>query len=277
MLRPLFVAAYFFTFTPLLISVQWLLDRVHLPGWGTIAVRYYKTLCWILGIRIHMVGAPMTEHPVLMVSNHQSWADILVLGSITPLAFVAKSEVRKWPLIGITAQLQRTVFVDRSRRHQTGAAIAAMVDRLARRIPVVLFAEGTSSDGNRVLPFRSALVGALRDACAHAEVGDRVMIQPVSIGYTRVQGLPMGRQHRTVVAWYGDLDLTPHLRAFISRGAIDVVVTFGEATPADARADRKSVTRTLEQTVRRLTTSTLRGRTAPAPVPAPADLTAAAS
>jgi len=268
MLCPFFVAAYFFTFTPLLISVQWLLDRFGLPGWGTIAVHYYKTLCWILGIRIQVVGKPMTEHPVLMVSNHQSWADILVLGSIAPVAFVAKREVRNWPLIGVTAELQRTVFVDRSRRHQTGAAIADMVNRLAARIPVVLFAEGTSSDGNRVLPFRSALVGALRDACAHAEVGDRVMIQPVSICYTRVQGLPMGRQHRPVVAWYGDLDLTPHLRHFIARGAIDVVLTFGEPTPADGKADRKNVTRHLEETVRRLTTSTLRGRPAVAPAPA---------
>ncbi len=269
MLRSLAVAVYFFGVTPFMIAAQWVLARLRLPGGASMALAYYRGLVRLLGLRVHVVGTPMTEHPVLMVSNHQSWADIIVLGSITTVAFVSKREVRDWPIVGISAELQRTVFVDRSRRHQTGQAIADMVQRLAERFPVVLFPEGTSSDGNRVLPFRSALVGALRDACAHADVGDRVMIQPVSICYTTMQGLPMGRQHRPVVAWYGDLDLTPHLKTFLERGAIDVVVTFGEAIPADGSADRKSVTRTLEATVRRLTASTLRGR--PVGVPAAAE------
>ncbi|HZP76189.1 MAG TPA: lysophospholipid acyltransferase family protein [Pseudolabrys sp.] len=268
MLRSIFVASYFFSMTPLLIAAQWAFARLRLPGRGTIAVVYYKALCRVLGLRVRVIGVPITEHPVLMVSNHQSWADILALGSITSVAFVSKREVRDWPIVGISAELLHTVFVDRTRRHQTGAAIADMVERLAARIPVVLFAEGTSSDGNRVLPFRSALIGALRDACAHADIGDRVMIQPVSICYTSVQGLPMGRQHRPVVAWYGDLDLTPHLKTFLERGAVDVVVTFGEPIPADGSSDRKNVTRMLEMTVRRLTAATLRSRAVPAAQPA---------
>ena len=99
----------------------------------------------------------------------------------------------------------------------------------------MLFAEGTSSDGNRVLPFRSALVGAVSDAAAHQDFGGKVMIQPMSIGYTGLHGMPMGRQHRPLVAWYGDLDFMPHFKDFIARGAVDAVVSYGEPVAADDR------------------------------------------
>jgi 1-acyl-sn-glycerol-3-phosphate acyltransferase len=122
----------------------------------------------------------------------------------------------------------------------------------------VLFAEGTSSDGNRVLPFRSALVGAVEDASARVERG--ILIQPMSIGYTGQHGIPMGRQHRPLVAWYGDLDFMPHIKDFIARGAVDAVVSYGDPIAADGTADRKTMTKSLESAVRRLNTATLRGK-----------------
>lgn len=257
MARALFIAAFFFTMTPVLISVQWLLGKVRLPGWGFIASNYYRVLCSLLRIRVHVHGAPMRDRAVLYVSNHTSWADILVIGSIAPVAFVAKREVASWPLVGITAKIQRTVFVDRTRRHQTAEAIAEIVKRLKDGVSVVLFAEGTSSDGNRVLPFRSALLGAVEEASAHA--GD-ILIQPMSISYTGLHGIPMGRQHRPLVAWYGDLDFLPHIKAFIELGAVDAVVSYGDAVPADIEIDRKAMTTRLESSVRSLLASALRGR-----------------
>jgi 1-acyl-sn-glycerol-3-phosphate acyltransferase len=254
MLRALLIAAFFFTMTPLLISVQWLLGKLKLPGWGFIASHYYRVLCSLLRVD----GNPVRSRAVLFVSNHVSWADILVIGSIAPVAFVAKREVRDWPLVGITAELQRTVFVDRTRRHQTGEAVGEIVKRLASGVSVVLFAEGTSSDGNRVLPFRSALLGAVEDAASHE--GDAVLIQPMSICYTGQHGIPMGRQHRPLVAWYGDLDFMPHIKAFIDQGAVDAVVSYGAPVPADGLTDRKAMTRRLEGSVRRLLTGALRGR-----------------
>jgi 1-acyl-sn-glycerol-3-phosphate acyltransferase len=258
MLRALGIAAFFFTMTPLLITAQWLLDRLGLPGWGVIAVKYYRILIRLMRIRVQVIGEPVLDRAVLFVSNHVSWADILVIGSLTPVAFVAKSEVEKWPLVGTAARLQRTVFVDRSRRQQTRDAIAGMVKRLASGVPVVLFAEGTSNDGNRVLPFRSALVGAVREASARAESG--ILIQPMSVCYTGLHGIPMGRQHRPLVAWYGDLDFMPHIKAFVTRAAVDAVVSFGEPIAADGSTDRKALARTLEGAVRDLTSATLRGR-----------------
>ncbi len=171
MLRCLLIGAFFFTMTPLLIVAQWLLEKFNLPGWRVIATLYSRALCRLLRIRIRVVGAPVRDRAVLFVSNHLSWADILVIGALGPVAFVAKREVADWPLVGVAARLQRTVFVDRARRHQTGEAIGAIVKRLMDGVSVVLFAEGTSSDGNRVLPFRSALIGAVDEAVARG--GDR--------------------------------------------------------------------------------------------------------
>ena len=168
MMRALFIAAFFLTMTPLLISLQWLLDKLNLPGWGFISSNYYRVLCSLLRIRVRVAGVPMRRRAVLFVCNHISWIDI-----------VAKREVANWPLVGITAKIQRTVFVDRMRRHLTGDAVAEIVSRIRSGVSVVLFAEGTSSDGNRVLPFRSALLGAVEEAGSTTE--DGILMQPMSI------------------------------------------------------------------------------------------------
>jgi 1-acyl-sn-glycerol-3-phosphate acyltransferase len=260
MIRALLIAAFFLVMTPLLISIQWLLDRLGLPGWGFVCSNYYRTLRALLRIRVHVNGTPVRDRAVLFVSNHVSWADIVVFGSILPVAFIAKREVRAWPLIGITAQIQRTVFVDRSRRHQAAVAVGEIVSRLHGGTPVVLFAEGTSSDGNRVLPFRSALLGAVEHAAAHGAADGGIVIQPMSICYTALHGIPMGRQHRPLAAWYGDLDFVPHVKDFIARGAVDAVVTYGEPVAVGSGSDRKALTRRLESAVRSSVVAMLRGR-----------------
>ena len=256
-MRAYLTALFFFTMTPLLISIQWLVETLGLPGWGFIARNYYRVLVRILGINVRVDGQPVRDRAVLFVSNHVSWADILVIGSVMPIAFVSKAEVGKWPLVGAAARLQKTVFVDRTRRQQTGDAIAEMVKRLEDGISVMLFAEGTSSDGNRVLPFRSALIGAVREAGARA---GGITVQPMSIGYTRVNGIPMGRLHRPLIAWYGDLDFMPHIKALLAAGPIDAVVNYGEPFTADAGSDRKVMAKRLEDDVRKLNAATLHPR-----------------
>jgi len=258
MLRGLFIAAVFFTATPVLISIQWLLDKLKLPGWGFISCNYYRFLCRLLRIEVRVIGAPVRERSVLFVSNHVSWIDIVVIGSVLPVAFVAKSEVRKWPLVGITAVMQRTVFVDRSRRHRAADAVTQIVERLKSGTPVVLFAEGTSSDGNRVLPFRSALLGAVEMAAAH--MPDPLRIQPMAIAYTAQQGIPLGRQKRPLAAWYGDMDFMPHIKTLVERTALDAVVSYAGPMTADGSLSRKELTARLETTVRHKLAETLRGR-----------------
>jgi lyso-ornithine lipid O-acyltransferase len=258
MIRGLMIAAVFFTLTPVLISIQWLLEKLKLPGWGFICCNYYRFLCWLLRIRVRVKGAPVRDRPVLFVSNHVSWVDIVVIGSVLPVAFVAKSEVRKWPLVGITAVRQRTVFVDRARRHQVTDAVEQILHRLKGGTPVVLFAEGTSSDGNRVLPFRSALLGAVEMAAA--QLPEPLPIQPMAIAYTEQHGIPLGRQHRPLAAWYGDLNFMPHIRTLIERTALDAVVSYAAPIAADGSVSRKELTGLLERSTRRMVAETLRGK-----------------
>ena len=157
-----------------LMPVQWAAVALRRPLRRRIPVFYHRLICALLGVRVRVVGAPIAAHPLLIVANHASWLDISVITSAAPVVFVAKREIASWPFFGLLAKLQRSVFVDRERRHKTGEVNAEIAQRLAEGDPVVLFGEGTSSDGNRVLPFRSALIGAARDALAAAEHVQRV-------------------------------------------------------------------------------------------------------
>jgi 1-acyl-sn-glycerol-3-phosphate acyltransferase len=165
-------------------------------------------------------------------------------------------------VVGLLARLQRSVFVDRTQRHKTAEVNSEIARRLAGGDPVLLFGEGTSSDGNRVLAFRTALIGAARDALAEAAHVKRVWIQPLSIAYTGLCGLPLARANRDQVAWYGGAALWPHLRRLVALGAIDVTVSWGEPVAYDEFSDRKKVARQLEDEVRALTIAALRGRVA---------------
>src|SRR5262249_48690085 len=90
---------------------------------------------------------------------------------------------------------------------------------------------------------------------------NKILIQPMSVSYVGQHGMPMGRQHRPLVAWYGDLDFMPHIRAFIEQGAVDALVSYGEPVPSDRQGDRKTMSKRLEMAVRCLTAAALRGRT----------------
>ena len=263
MLRITLVGGFFLASLPFMIAAQWILAAMKSPLWGPASVAYYRLLRWTLRIRVQVNGQLVTGRPVLIVANHVSWVDIVVLASIAPMVFVAKREVSSWPLIGAAARVQKVVFVDRMRRHQTAATVSEIGQRLAEGHPVVLFAEGTSSDGNRVLPFRSALIGAVEAACIEAGLGE-VLLQPMAMTYTNQNGVPMGRQIRPLVAWYGDLDFVPHFAKFMRTGVVDAVVSFGTPVAADGDADRKAVANALEKTVRVLMTGALRGRGAAA-------------
>ncbi len=260
MLRLVFVLFAVAAITFPLMPVQWVAVALKRPLRRRIPVFYHRLMCALLGVRVHVVGAPMNAHPLLIVANHSSWLDISVITSAAPVVFVAKQEIASWPLFGWLAKLQRSVFVDRARRHKTGEVNAEIAQRLAEGDPVLLFGEGTASDGNRVLPFRTALIGAARDALAAAEHVQQVWIQPLSVAYVGYQGMPLGRQRRPLAAWYGRMNLVSHLKEIVRRGAIDVVMTWGEPIAYGGEADRKVLARDLEASVRRLTIAALRGR-----------------
>jgi len=239
------------------IPLQWISLKLRLPSRRWIPWLFHNICRRMFGVRVSVRGAPAGERPLLLVSNHCSWLDIIVLSSIVPVVFIAKSEIERWPLFGLFAKLQRSVFVDRSRRRDTGKVNNVIAARLAEGDPVVLFGEGTASDGNLVLPFRSALLGALKETLGEQGRGH---VQPVSVAYTRLQGIPMGRQHRPVAACYGDVNLVKHLKRVLREGAIDVTVSFGVPLEVEPATDRKQLARLTEDAVRRMTSSALAGR-----------------
>lgn len=229
------------------LPLQALLLRLGHPVARTLPMQFHRYLCAVMGIRRHVVGIVPTSGPLLIIANHVSWLDILVLGATMPLSFIAKSEVAGWPGAGLLARLQRTVFVDRSSRARTGDVTQTLAERLAGGEALVLFGEGTTSDGQRVLPFRSALVGAAGLGGAAA-----VPVQPVALAYTGRDGLPVDRRQMPLLAWYGDMDLAPHLLAVLRGGPIDVTVSFATPlAPASAGA-RKLLTRAAEQAIKQL-------------------------
>jgi 1-acyl-sn-glycerol-3-phosphate acyltransferase len=239
--------------TVLLVPVQLILLRFKTQAAARLPVFYHRRLLGLLNVKVHpdrtAVNATATD-PVLILSNHISWLDIVVLSSVLPVSFIAKSEVRDWPLFGFLSRLQRTVFVDRQRRHKTGEATQEIATRIGAGDRIVLFAEGTTSDGLRVLPFRSPLVGAASAVLKSGKEGVRV--QPVAIRYTHRDGLPLRRGEMPAIGWYGDMDLLPHLADLIAGGPIDVEVVFGETLLFDAQTDRKIITKQAENEVRRL-------------------------
>jgi 1-acyl-sn-glycerol-3-phosphate acyltransferase len=278
MIRAISIALAILALTLVLLPFQLIGIAFDLRLQRSIPHFYHRILCTLIGVRIREVGRRSTASPALILSNHVSWLDICVISALTPVVFVAKSEVAGWPVFGWLAKLQRTIFINRRARHQTGAATREIAGRLLGGDAVVLFAEGTSSDGIRVLPFRSSLVGAVHHALGNSTHHGHITVQPMSLAYVRFGGVPIGRALRERVAWYGDADLIPHLFHVLSSGAVDVTVSWSEAMAYDMSAYRKAIARDAEKSVRRMTTAALRAEPLPAtsapareqPLPEPA-------
>jgi 1-acyl-sn-glycerol-3-phosphate acyltransferase len=207
------------------------------PGRAKVAFGrfYHATLCRLIGLRVQVVGTPATAdpagRPVLFLSNHSSWLDVLVLGGVLEACFVSKAEVGRWPLVNVVAKLGRTVFVSRTRR-ATGREADAMRAHMEAGESLIIFPEGTSNDGTRTLPFRSSLLGAA-DAAR--------FVQPVSLVYDRLGGLPACRRDRPLFAWYGAMDIGSHFWRLARRSGARATVLLHEPFVPDALPGRKAL------------------------------------
>jgi 1-acyl-sn-glycerol-3-phosphate acyltransferase len=245
--------------TLLMLPLQMLALKTGLFSPGIIPRIWHRMALKALGLRVHVRGKIAPQRPLLIASNHISWTDIMVIGSLAEVAFIAKSDVAGWPVFGSLARLQRTVFVERERKGRSGDQAGEIAGRLAGNDAVVLFAEGSTGDGNHLLPFKSTLFGAARLALGNSNA-ETVYIQPVAIAYTKLHGMPMGRQHRVAASWIGDADLVPHLLEVLRERAMDVEVQFGEPLEFNAGSDRKQVARRVEGEVRTMMLEALRTR-----------------
>jgi len=195
-------------------------------GPSRLGMIYIRLLLWGLRIKVYADGPLASEG--LIIANHISWTDILILGSCQQAAFVAKSEVRGWPLLGLLARMHGTLFVQREGRGSAQRQVAALAAVLARG-PVILFPEGTTGNGAQVLPFRPTLFAAAAGRT----------VQPVAIIY-RPRNRKWAPGERAAFAWDGDKPFWPHLLTIAAAGPVDCrIVTHRPIRTASA--DRKEL------------------------------------
>lgn len=237
-LRAVRRAALLALWTLLAIPVQTVL--LLLPGKAHVrfARAYWLVFRYLLGLRLRVIGTPTrgipdATRPVVFVSSHCSWLDVPVLGSALYACFVSKDEVADWPLISTVARLGRTVFVSRSRA-RTRDERDAMQRRLRDGDNLILFAEGTTSDGSRVLPFRTAFLSI-------ALGPDAPLVQPVSLVYDRLAGLPVGRYMRWIFAYYGDNAIGTHFWRLARWRGLRATMMLHPPLDPHAFADRKAL------------------------------------
>ena len=255
----------------LLLTLPAMLLQTPILGWRSplremLPLWYHRQCCRVLGIGVQRRGRQSRRHPTLYVSNHVSYLDITVLGTLIRGSFVAKAEVRKWPLFGWLARLQRTVFVERQAGRSAGQR-DELVSRLAAGDDLILFPEGTSGDGNRVLPFKSALFSVVESWPGP----EPLAVQPVSVTYTRLDGLPLGRHLRPFYAWYGDMDLLPHLWQLAGLGRVTVVIDFHPPVTLADIGSRKALAEHCRDQVARGVAEALSGRPRPEGAPGAAE------
>jgi len=235
-LRALARILIYLPWTALLVPVQAVAVALNVPlGWR-LPRFYHRICCRILGFRIERTGTISTKRPTLFIANHTSYLDITILGALLEAGFVAKAEIAGWPLFGLLAKLQRCVFVER-RGVRAGEQRDQLRQRLEARHNIVLFPEGTSHDGNRVRPFKTALFAAAE----HVVDGAPVTVQPVSVAYTRFDGYPLGRTFRPLYAWYGDMEMMSHMFQALGIGTLTVEVQFHEPVTLAQFASRKEL------------------------------------
>lgn len=181
---------------------------------------YFKFLLIIFGINIKFEGTK-SKNKTVYVSNHTSYLDILILGASLDAFFVAKSEIAGWPLINRVVKLGGTIFVNRSKKLNATKQVNKLNQIIKNGSNIILFPEGTSNDGQKVLPFKSSLF-----SITDFEENKDCYVQPISITYTGLDGLPLSRMFKPFFAWYGDMDLLPHAWKFLGLGSSEIKVKY---------------------------------------------------
>lgn len=256
-LRAISMLALFGLLTPFFALGQIFVLATGIGNRRTLPRLWHRFIVWMLDFRVRVVGEMSRERPLFLAGNHISWTDIMVVGSVAEVNFIAKNEVKRWAIIGPLSRLQNTVFVDRERRRKSAEQASEISTRLKAGDPMFLFAEGSTGDGNLLMPFKSTLFGAASMAVDEG-AAERVTIQPVSIAYTRFHGMPTNRLHRPHVSWIGDRVLLPHIVQLLSEGAVDVELKFGEPVEYAKGVNRKDVARRVEDRVRAMFLESLR-------------------
>lgn len=239
-IRAIWRLTFIVVFTAICIPIQYVISYIPSRELFYFLPRIWaRSIISAMGIRIVVTGETCKDRPVFYIANHSSYLDILMLTAVTDARFISKASVADWPLFGLLAKIQGTIFINRS-RGETKKQTNELVDRLQSGDNLILFAEGTTSDGNRILPLKSSLL----DVARHAKA-----VQPVTIAFTSLDKNPIGRTFRYFYAWIGDESLVPHLMRIVMQGEMEIMISFYE--PVYTGLDnRKALAQTVEITMR---------------------------
>jgi len=180
---------------------------------------YTLLLRLILNIKVTIAGdeGQLERGGYVIIANHVSYVDGIVLGSIFPIVFVSKREVKKWPIVGQWNVLCGTIFINRQRKNEVGALVREMTRKLRQEANILLFPEGTSTNGEKMLPFQTVPLAA--------PLRSRSIIVPVTLAYTTIDEQPVTAVNRDFVYWYGDMDFVTHFWNLLGRRGVEVLVT----------------------------------------------------
>jgi 1-acyl-sn-glycerol-3-phosphate acyltransferase len=216
-----------------------LLRLLRLPArsWSARLQRIWaRGVARILRMRIETDGNP-PKPPFLLVTNHLSYIDVILIMSLLDAAFVAKADAASWPFFGGLCRTGGTIFLDRTRKRDLPRALQEIHTTLERGRSVVLFPEGTTSNGGEVLPFRSSL---LQGAASHG-----VPVAHATLTYATDPPAPAARR---AVCWWGNVTFLGHLVGLIMLPGFRAHIRFGSETVRDK--DRKRLAASLEQRIR---------------------------
>ncbi|MBF95954.1 MAG: hypothetical protein CFH34_00860 [Alphaproteobacteria bacterium MarineAlpha9_Bin4] len=185
-------------------------------------VLFHKFLLKILGIRLSLQGKPSSHKPLILTGNHCSYLDIIILGSVLPSCFVAKSEIKSWFFFGFLAKLQNSIFIDR-RSLRTLDSLKKVSDSLSGKFATIIFPEGTTNNGKNVLKFKPSLFKIFED-------NPTLGLQNFSLCYTHINNMPLDNRLRPTIAWYGGMNMIAHLRRFLSFSSVNASLVFHPMT-----------------------------------------------
>lgn len=203
---------------------------------------------WLLGIKLAICGDKtlLNGGGRLIISRHIGYIDGLVLGGMIPLTFVSKSEIKKWPVIGWVVRVAGTIFVDRQNKSRVSEPLRAMENRLKGNLNVLIFPEGTSTDGTKMNPFQTAFFAA--------PIAVRADIIPIIIEYCRIDGKALDPISKEIICWYGTKPFFSHLWNLLKYKRIEARVTIKEkirtADYSNTSTDRKRLSQHCHDVIR---------------------------
>ncbi|MDA0763139.1 MAG: lysophospholipid acyltransferase family protein [Proteobacteria bacterium] len=226
-----------------MILISFIFGRIFPFVRNSLPVLFYRMIVWLISIKIEYEGnIEKSKRCNLFVSNHISYLDIPILGSQFPLKFVAKSEVKNWPIFGFLSRLAGTIFIKRV-KSESLLQKYKIFKLLSEREKILIFPEATSSDGNRVLSFKSNVFSAVEN--------QNFFIQPLVIIYSEINGIPINRWLRPIIAWYGDMILTQHLLILKNLKSIQAKIIYLEPVNSKDFTNRKDLSKYIEQKIYR--------------------------